>query len=104
MHHRLRWRSRIVSRDRGPLPKLVETHGERCHTRAQVVEIGGRQMMRLPYAAPIGPSRGKRYRVAVDGGRFSVRMVMNVAGQAVVRLLPNEALGKTQVHVVIETL
>jgi hypothetical protein len=61
-----------------PTGTIVATVG---HTRS----IAGRRLLVLPYAAPTGPHRGRRFRVETDGCASVFRVVFSVGGNAALR-------------------
>jgi hypothetical protein len=51
----------------------------------QARAVSGCVLIILPYAAPTGASRGRRYRVELRGGPTMTRVVLSVHGQAALR-------------------
>jgi len=47
--------------------------------------VRGRLLVVLPYAAPIGPSRGRFFRIETDHGKAVSLVVFSLAGQAALR-------------------
>jgi hypothetical protein len=68
----------------GSLPVLPHEVGETVDCSAVARRVGRRMMLALPFRAGFGPSRGRRYRVAVNGVRTGSHLVMVVDGQAMV--------------------
>lgn len=70
--------------DADALPVLAHEVGETVHCQAEVRRVGDRMMLALPFRAGFGRSRGRRYRITVDGVRGGSQLVMVVGGQAMV--------------------
>lgn len=56
--------------------------------------VGGRTLVVLPFAAPVGPSRGRRFRVDTDNGAPVTRVVLRLGGRAALRPPDHAALGE----------
>ncbi len=58
-----------------------------CVATATVAEIAGRRLLLIPFAAPVGSSRGRRFVVRLGGESVShQRTVLSVKGQAAIVL------------------
>lgn len=69
--------------DPKPLPALSTDSTVWTETVAAVETVAGRRLLVLPYAAPIGSSRGRRFLVRLDGEpRATLRIVMSLRGAA----------------------
>lgn len=68
------------------LPVLPDEVGETVECEAVARRIGHRMMLALPYQAGFGPSRGRRYRITVNGVRTGSQLVMVVGDRAMVPL------------------
>jgi hypothetical protein len=53
-----------------------------CRAVAAVRDIGGRPLLILPFAAPIGSSRGRRFLVGIGDGPPRRQVVLSVGGHA----------------------
>lgn len=66
------------------LPVLPDEVGETIECEAVAFRIGHRIMLALPYRAGFGPSRGRRYRVVVNGIRTGSQLIMAVGHRAMI--------------------
>lgn len=66
------------------LPLLPHNVGETINCSAVARRVGSRTMLALPFRAGFGPSRGRRYRISVNGARTGSQLVMVVGGRAMV--------------------
>lgn len=63
---------------------LPQDVGETVRCSAVACRVGDRMMLALPFRAGFGPSRGRRYRITVDGVRTGSQVIMVVGGRAMV--------------------
>lgn len=70
--------------DGDALPLLPHEVGATARCSAVATRVGDRMMLALPFRAGFGPSRGRRYRITVDGVRTGSQLVMVVGGRATV--------------------
>jgi len=73
-----------VSGTRVPLPSLSSDPDSWSATRGVVVEIADHRILLLPFAAPTGPSRGRRYELLWGDGRRTHAVVLSLDGRAAV--------------------
>ena len=66
------------------LPILPHAVGETFSCSTVACKIGDRLMLALPYRAGFGPSRGRRYRIAVRGLATGSTLVIVVGEQAMI--------------------
>ncbi len=69
-----------------------------------VVLISGQRLLLLPMRAPVGPFRGRRYRVTDHNGHAHVRLVLVVSGRAALRAPAGLPAAARSVTVTIEAL
>lgn len=74
-----------MSVDGATLPLLDPPAGEWWDVDAEVRSIASETFLVLPYHAPVGASRGRKFRIALDGGRPRRVVVFSVRGRAAVR-------------------
>jgi hypothetical protein len=86
------------------LPPLVAEPDRWCLTMAEVRELSGRRMVMLPFTAPVGHLRGRRYRIAVGQGPSRLRLIFNVGGQAVIRVNTSELFNSEAIEVRIQSI
>lgn len=67
------------------LPELPSDIHTTTTVTGYVQTVNDRQLVVLPYAAPVSVSRGRRYRVTIDESLAVTRIVLSVRGQAVLR-------------------
>jgi hypothetical protein len=81
------------SRDEIPpqLPALEPPVGDWWHAQARQVRRGPSNLLLLPFAAPVGKSRGRRFRIKIGDAKPRTRVVVALAGQAAVILPEVEA-------------
>lgn len=76
-----------------------------CCGTASVTSIAGRRLLILPFAAPVGASRGKRFTVVVGAeGVARQRTVLSVRGRAALALPDDLDLSVTEVTVRLRPL
>lgn len=63
---------------------LVHGVGQSVTCTAVARRVGDRAMLALPFQAGFGPSRGRRYRITIDGQRSGSQLVMVVNEQAMI--------------------
>lgn len=64
----------------------VPSPGEWLHVTARCVKRGGRSLLVLPVAAPIGRSRGQLYRISIGGSLPRPRVLFSLGGRAALAL------------------
>lgn len=67
------------------LPELPTDPSTTFTTTGHARTVQGRTMVILPYAAPVGPSRGRRYRIETAYGPAFSRVILSIGGQAAMR-------------------
>lgn len=65
-----------------PLPPLPTDPRRAVSANAHLTEVAGHDVLLLPFSAPTGPYRGRRYRVSIAGGTAESRALLNVDGRA----------------------
>ena len=68
-----------------PLPDLTTDTSVTTETIGRLRLVSGRLLVVLPYGAPVGKSRGRRYRADFDSGDVVSRVVLSVTGCAALR-------------------
>jgi hypothetical protein len=68
-----------------PLPELTTDLRITVDMTGHARVVAGRVLVVLPYAAPIGAGRGRRYRVEGTNGRAVSCVVLSLDGQAALR-------------------
>ncbi|MBM2620554.1 hypothetical protein JIG36_34140 [Actinoplanes sp. LDG1-06] len=64
-------------------PVLPSDPGQAITTEGRVADVRGRAVLLLPFTAPVGRSRGVRYRTELDGGPPQTRVVISSDGRAI---------------------
>jgi hypothetical protein len=82
----------------GPLASLPAPGEGWLEVTGEVRQVGVRRLLVLPLAAPVGPSRGRRYRVAVGGDQPRPRVVLSVGNRAAL-VPPPRLQGRVAVRV-----
>lgn len=79
------------------LPPLPTDQRRAVSTIAYLTEVGGTTLLLLPFKAPTGPHRGRRYRVGIAGRPAQARVVLNIDGRAALagELAPAGAGGRS---------
>jgi hypothetical protein len=75
------------------LPELTTDTWVTVEVTGQARTVSHCVLIMLPYAAPTGASRGRRYRIELHGGPAMARVVLSVHGQAALR--PPDAMPLT---------
>jgi len=90
--------------DVAALPVLAHEVGEIIECRAVACRVGDRMMLALPFQAGFGPSRGRHYRITVNGVRTGSQLVMVVAEQAMIPFPDHSVLEGDIVDVTLRVL
>lgn len=85
-------------------PPMPAVAGDEVSVIATVVTIHGRPMLLFPLAAPVGRSRGRRYRVRVGDTPATVRVVFPIGAQAAVRVPKSLHVNDEMVTVTVAAL
>ncbi|MEU4378490.1 hypothetical protein [Micromonospora echinofusca] len=64
-------------------PVLPSDPGQAIVTEGRVSDVRGRLVLVLPFSAPVGRSRGVRYRTELDGRPPQTRVVISSDGRAI---------------------
>jgi hypothetical protein len=83
---------------------MTTDHHEWVACQAGVSEVAGRRLLVLPFAAPVGRSRGRRYEVRLGDGPVRARVVLNVGGRAALVPPPEVDLSATDIDVQVRAL
>jgi hypothetical protein len=95
---------RGLGSDVSSLPVLVHEVGQTVTCTAVARRVGDRMMLALPFQAGFGPSRGRRYRITIDGRRSGSQLVMVVNEQAMVPLPAGLCTDGDQAQVTLRVL
>lgn len=68
-----------------PWPEMPSHLDTEVAASARLTSVRGQRMLLLPFTAPIGRSRGRRFRISLDGRRARTAVVLAVGGQAAVK-------------------